>query len=237
MKKLLLLLLCVPLIGVGQSRKKQLNNPYKLSEGVIDHRLFTFIESSNFILDGKRNLEEMIRVNNIKLNTNTIEDLNDFPNCGACCDMDETENGDLLYFKEGKVLLVEKHYNGDFESVPADWYDCYLYNSNKRKFENKLTLRQPDFFAYNYNTNYVVVEVEGICDDGDPYYLILNNKLEHIGIFYWYDLVDNISNFYWNEERNEIILEGVEGELSKIYENLNREWVIKEMNTYDQKIK
>jgi TonB family protein len=227
MKKLLLFLLFIPLVGVGQSSKKQLESPYKLSKGIIDYRLFTFINSDNFYEEGTEDLQKMIRVNDIKLNANTIEDLNEFPGRCACCDMEETGNGNLLYFKEGKVLIIEKYYNGDFESVPAGWYDCYIYNSNKRKFENKLTLRDPYRFAYNYNTNYVLVEVEGICDDGDPYYRILNNKLENVGEFSWGDIVDNISNFYWNEERNEMILEGEEGELSTIYENINGEWVIK----------
>ena len=227
MKKLLLILLIVPLLGVGQSSKKQLKIPYKLSKGIIDYRLFTFINSDDFYEEGTEDLQNMVRFNDIKLNTNTIEDLNGFPSCGACCDMLETGNGDLLYFKEGKVLIVEKYYNGDFESVPARWYDCYIYNVNKRKFENKLTLRDPSRFAYNYNTNYVLVEEKGICDDGDPYYLILNNKLEKVGEFSWDDIVDNISNFYWNKERNEIILEGEEGQLSTIFENINGEWIIK----------
>ena len=300
MKKLLLLLLLIPLIGVGQSRKKQItklnyqvdslvdvidslysviqnqektyrneikdkkheisnlnkdilslekindnlnleissmqnkieslnkyiNSPYRLSKGNIDGELFSFLTSSNVLTNGRKDLQEMIKINNITLNSTIIEDLNEFPGCG-CCDMTAYSNEDFLYFKEGKVLIVEKHYDGDWESGIGDWYDCYLYSPYKKKFEKKLTLRNPLRFSYNYNTDYFIVEQSLVCDTEDTYYIIYNDKLEDVGDIWPADVFGEIY-FGWNEETNEILLK-YDRRAFKIYENTNQEWEIKEM--------
>jgi hypothetical protein len=300
MKKLLLLLLLIPLIGVGQSRKKQItklnyqvdslvdvidslysviqnqektyrneikdkkheisnlnkdilslekindnlnleissmqnkieslnkyiNSPYRLSKGNIDGELFSFLTSSNVLTNGRKDLQEMIKINNITLNSTIIEDLNEFPGCG-CCDMTAYSNEDFLYFKEGKVLIVEKHYDGDWESGIGDWYDCYLYSPYKKKFEKKLTLRNPLRFSYNYNTDYFIVEQSLVCDTEDTYYIIYNDKLEDVGDIWPVDVFGEIY-FGWNEETNEILLK-YDRRAFKIYENTNQEWEIKEM--------
>ena len=205
-------------------------NPYKLSKGDIDGRLFSFLSSSNFLSDGKRDLQEMIEFNNITLDSTIIEDLNEFPGCG-CCDMSVFWNEDIFYFKEGKVLIVEKHYGGDWESSTADWFSFYLYNPNKRKFEQKLTLEMNNPYAYNYNTGYIIDAESNPCNFYETSYTLYNNKFEYVENFYPESLKYYESNilFYWNEEHNEIIFEGEEGRLLKIYKNTNREWKIKEI--------
>ena len=195
--------------------------PYKLSKGIIDHRLFTFINSDNIDKDGFIDLQKMIKINNIKIDSITVGGLNDPGGGCGCCDGSAFWNEGIFYFKEGKVLIVEKHYDGDWESSSADWYDCYLYNANEKEFKLALTLRATDDFAYNYNTNYIVVSESAICDyEGEL--IILNNKLEQVGSFYW---GDGSPNFYWNEERNEIIIEDYDRESSMRYDNINNEWI------------
>jgi hypothetical protein len=201
-------------------------SPNTLSTGDIDSRLFSFLSSSNFLSDGKRDLQEMIEFNNITLDSTIIEDLNEFPGCG-CCDMTQYWNEDILYFKEGKVLIVEKHYDGDWESGIGDWYDCYLYSPYKKKFEKKLTLRNPLRFSYNYNTDYFIVEQSLVCDTEDTYYIIYNDKLEDVGDIWPVDVFGEIY-FGWKEKTNEILLK-YDRRAFKIYENTNQEWEIKEM--------
>ena len=202
-------------------------NPYKLSKGNIDGQLFSFLSSSSFLSDGEIDREEMIKFNNITLDSTIIEDLNEFPGCG-CCDMSAYWNEDVFYFKDGKVLIIEKHYDGDWESSASDWYDFYLYNPNKRKFERKLTLNRFNSFQYNHSTGYIIDEDMNPCSD-EREYIIYNDKFEQVGrVLQGYEFYESDISFYWNEEDNEIILESKEGKF-KIYINRNREWEIKEM--------
>jgi hypothetical protein len=84
-------------------------------------------------------------------------------------------------------------------------------------------------FAYNSRTGYIIGIELNPCMNSEEY-IIYNNRGETIAnldnpdIFYR----NYNSRFYWNEIDNEIIFEGEDGKLVKIYENLNREWVIKE---------
>lgn len=208
-----------------ESLNKYVNSPYRLSKGNIDDELFSFLTSSNLLTKGRKDLQEMIKINNITLNSTIIENLNEFPGCG-CCDMTAYSNEGFLYFKEGKVLIVEKHYDGDWESGMADWYDCYLYLPDQKKFEKKLTLRNPLRFSYNYLTDYFVIEQSLLCDTEDTYYIIYNEKLESVGDV-WPDLFGDV-DFYWNEKTNEVLLKS-DRKLFRIYENKNQEWILKEM--------
>ena len=224
MKKLLLLLLLIPLIGVGQSKKKQLNSPYKLSKGIIDHRLFTFINSDNFYKDGTEDLQKMINLNNIKIDSITVEDLNEFGGCG-CCDMYQYWNEDILYFNEGKVLIIEKHYDGDWESIPEDWYNLYLYCPIERKF--KIETGLSSVFLYNYQTDYYIEQYNTNCDDMEPFYLIYNNQLDNVGQI-WPEGEGYYGNydFYWNEKDNEIIFKEDGKFVFRVFENNNKKWII-----------
>ena len=213
-----------------ESLNKYINSPYRLSKGNIDGELFSFLTSSNVLTNGRKDLQEMIKINNITLNSTIIEDLNEFPGCG-CCDMTAYSNEDFLYFKEGKVLIVEKHYDGDWESGIGDWYDCYLYSPNKKKFEKKLTLRNPLRFSYNYNTDYFIVEQSLVCDTEDTYYIIYSDKLKYVGDI-WPDLRSDYSilrdiDFYWNEKDNEIIFKEDGKFVFRVYENNQKKWILK----------
>jgi len=186
------------------------NIPFKLSEGVIDHRLFTFIKSTNFGPDGRRDLKKLSQ-NGIRLDASLIEGLNDFPGCG-CCDQSAFGIDEMFYFHDGGVLIIERHYAGDWESSEADWYEFYLYNPDKKKFERKLRLETTYPFAYNYRTGYIIDKESNPCG-WQMSYTIYNNKFEVLGDFSPEPLRESNVDFYWNEKTNEVIFKREEGDI------------------------
>ena len=186
------------------------NNSYKLSEGVIDHKLFAFIKSNNFMQDGRRNLKELSQ-KGVTLDTLLIEDLDGFPSCG-CCDQSAFEIDDMFYFKDDKVLIIDRYYAGDWESSEASYYEFYLYSPDKKKFVRKLRLQSDHPFVYNSSTGYIIDKEVNPCM-GEISYTIYNNRFEELGYFAPESLKLFNVDFYWNEKENKVIFKRPEGDI------------------------
>jgi len=184
-----------------------LNSPYLLSSGMIDYRLFDFLSSSDFHTDGNRDFVEMMKINKIALDTITL---------------DGDTVYDFFYFNEGKVLILEKYLEGDFEEDPVNEYYFYLYNHDNKKFEYQFSLPYQSY-SYNYTSGYILVQYK--LRKWDEYsYSIINNKLEHVG---WFEDYDDEFSLDWNEGVNEILIKKHSGEFyGKLYENTNNEFVL-----------
>lgn len=208
--------------------KKKLDNPYKLSEGVINDLLFSFIKSVNFKEMGKENLYHLININKISIDSNIVIDFNQFSSQGACVDNDLIWNKDIFYFTEGKVLIIQSHYDGDFESKASDWYDFFLYDSKQLKFKEVFSTSL--IFEYNYDTDYIVSKYTDPCG-GEDYFLIYNNKLEMVkNVDPWNDQAIDSDKDYtvsWNiNKSNDLNFINNNKVRFRVYENKNKEWTL-----------
>ena len=214
-----------------------MNNPYNLSKGVIDHRLFSFVQSEKFEEIGSKDLTKFKNVNNIQIDANLVTDFNNFFDWGsACVDWGLVYIKNIYYFKVGKVLIIHVYYPGDFESNATDTYVYYLYDEDLLKFQEVFSTRATNF-EYNYETNYFFTTFPDECSWESEFH-IYDQNLKCVFSCYaldisWEIMFDDISNGYtcsWGDNNRILIKNGNNKLMYMIGEDIDGEWVLMDIN-------
>ena len=209
-------------------------NPYNLSKGVIDHRLFSFVHSEKFKEIGKKDLTRFKNINNVKIDSNLVTNFNNFwGTMGTCVDWSLVYIEDIYYFKEGKVLIIHVYYPGDFESDQTDTYVYYLYDENLLKFQEVFSTEAGNF-EYNYETNYFFTTYDDECSSESEFYIYDQNlkcvlsaySMEEPWETMLNDLEDNDYTCSWGDN-NRILIKNKNNKLIyMISEDMDGEWIL-----------
>ena len=215
-----------------------INNPYKLSKGVIDHRLFSFVQSEKFEEIGKKDLTKFKNANNIQIDTNLVVDFNNFVYWGgACVDWSLVYIKDIYYFQAGKVLIIHVYYPGDFESSHTDTYVYYLYDENLLKFQEVFATEAGNF-EYNYETNYFFTTSPDECS-WESNFSIVDQNLKCVLSTYsmedpWETMLDDLEHNYYTcswGDNNRILIKNRNNKLMyMIGEDIDGEWILMDIN-------